>query len=211
VNAALAGPPLICHSFDIANARSLPWISHDWNLSGGENYNTRNLANDTLAILDESRVVLVHMETLRRATLYARKDPIVAKQLLLKIVARAKSSESSSNPDAFALLDAAYLTEAYKQWLGEKAENPAYGLDSYGWISSATKLRGNDPQMQFAAALMTLRGPDADHQGYAQKAITGAKGDELLARNLSTHFLGTQSPTMAELILRSNETKVARQ
>src|SRR5439155_1703024 len=31
-----AGPPLICHSVEIGAAKSLPWISHDWNLSGGE-------------------------------------------------------------------------------------------------------------------------------------------------------------------------------
>src|SRR5947207_9572969 len=100
--AAVAGPPLICHPFDIGSAKSLPWISHDWNLTGGENYDTNQLAGDTLAVLDASKVPLVHMETLRRATLYARKDPMAAKQLLLKLVARAQSGESASNPDAFA-------------------------------------------------------------------------------------------------------------
>jgi hypothetical protein len=211
VNAAVAGPPLICHAFDIGNAKSLPFISHDWNLSGGENYDTQNLAYDTLAILEGSQVALVHMETLRRATLYARKDRLAARQLLLKIVARAKSNDSAKNPDAFALLDAAYLTEAYKQWLGDKSENPASGLDGYPWIKSAAQLRGNDPQMQFAAALITLRGPEDAHQEYAQKAMAGAKTDDLLARNLTTHFLGAQSQTMAEMIQRNNQTKVAKQ
>jgi hypothetical protein len=88
-NVAIAGPPLICHTFDIGNAKSLPWISHDWNLSGAENYNTHNLASDTLAVLNASQVPLVHMETLRRATLYARNDSVAAKQLLLQLVARA--------------------------------------------------------------------------------------------------------------------------
>lgn len=209
VNAAVAGPPLICHAFDIGNAKSLPFISHDWNLSGGENYDTQNLANETLAILQGSQVALVHMETLRRATLYARKDPVAAKQLLLKIVARAQSNESATTPDAFALLDAAYLTEAYKQWLGEKGENPASGLDGYHWIKRAAQLRSNDPQIQFAAALVTLRGADDAQREYAQKAIAGAKTDELLARNLTAHFLGGQP--MSEMILHGNETKVARQ
>jgi hypothetical protein len=208
---AVAGPPLVCHPFDIGNAKSLPWISHDWNLSGGENYDTKNLSSDTIAILDASRVPLVHMETLRRATLYARKDPVAAKQLLLTLVARAQSSASSSNPDAFALFDAAYLTEAYKQWLGEKNQNPANGLDGFVWLRRAVQLRGNDPQMEFAAALVTLRGPQAEHQEYAQKAAAGAKNDELLARNLESRFLGPQSQSMAEMILHSTPTKVARQ
>jgi hypothetical protein len=151
------------------------------------------------------------METLRRATLYARKDPEAAKQLLLQLVTRAKSTEASSNPDAFALFDAAYLTEAYKQWLGEKGENPANGLDGLPWIKHAMRLRPNDPQMAFAAALITLRGPEADHREYAQLATAGAKNDELLKRNLAIHFLGAEGQTMSEMILKSNETKVARQ
>ncbi len=210
-SAAVAGPPLICHPFDIGNAKSLPWISHDWNLSGAENYDTHNLSGDTLAILNSSQVALIHMETLRRATLYARKDPVVAKQLLLQLVTRAKSAEASSSPDAFALFDAAYLTEAYKQWLGEKNENPANGLDGLPWIKHATQLRPNDPQIAFAAALITLRGPEADHREYAQLATAGAKNDALLKRNLATHFLGAESQTMSEMIVKNNKTKVARQ
>src|SRR5258706_4459854 len=74
-----AGPPLICHTIEIGQAKSLPWISHSWNLSGGENYDTKNLVRDTLEILAPGTPVLVRMETLRRATLYARKDPVAAK------------------------------------------------------------------------------------------------------------------------------------
>jgi hypothetical protein len=210
-SAVVAGPPLICHPFDIGNAKSLPWISHDWNLSGGENYDTHSLANDTLAILSESQIPLVHMETLRRATLYARKDPQAAKQLLLQLVARARSNESASHQEAFAFFDAAYVAEAYKQWLGEGGGNPANGLDGLSWIKKAIQLRGNDPQMEFAAALITLHGPEAEHQAYAQQAIAGAKSDELLSRNLQTHFLGAQSQTIAELIQKNDGTKVARQ
>src|ERR1700730_6350310 len=68
---AFAGPPLVCHTFAIGSAKSLPWISHSWNLTGRENYDTSKLASDTLAILAADSTVLVHMETLRRATLYA--------------------------------------------------------------------------------------------------------------------------------------------
>src|SRR6266853_652439 len=70
--AALAGPPLICHPFEIDGANSLPWISHDWNLSGSENYETSKLASDTIAILDSSNVTLVHMETLRSDSMVTR-------------------------------------------------------------------------------------------------------------------------------------------
>src|SRR5215468_1541750 len=120
---AVAGPPLICHSFDIDGAKSLPWVSHDWNLSGSEGYDTSKLAADTIDILDSSQVTLVHMETLRRATLYARKNRAAAKELILRLIARAEGTKSASpattQPSALAIFDAGYLTEAYKQWLGD--------------------------------------------------------------------------------------------
>src|SRR5258708_25723714 len=75
-----AGPPLICHTIEIGQAKSLPWISHNWNLSGGENYDTKYLVRDTLEILSPSNTVLVPMETLRRATLQARREPIASKE-----------------------------------------------------------------------------------------------------------------------------------
>jgi len=209
-SSAWAGPPLICHAFDIGNAKSLPWASHDWNLGGGENYDTSGLSKDTLAILDSSRVTLVHMETLRRATLYARKDSEAAKQLLLMLTARAEASERSARPDSMAIFDAGYLAEAYKQWLGDGAKNPANGMDGYTLVGNALRLNTSDAQMQFAAALIALRLPQAQRQEHAKKAVAGAKTDELLARNLSSHFLG-QSQTMAAMILQDSETKVAKQ
>jgi hypothetical protein len=207
-SSALAGPPLICHPFDIGNAKSLPWIGHDWNLSGTESYGTKNLATDTIAILDSNSVVLVHMETLRRATLYARKDTLAAKQLLTKLAARA---DSLANTPATALssFDLGYLAETYKQWMGKDEPNPAQGFDGYALVKKAMQLRGNDPQMEFAAALISLNGPAAEHQDFAQKAIAGAKTDALLQRNLFTRFMSPQSETMAEMISRNSTVKVA--
>ena len=112
---ALAGPPLICHTINIGSAASLPWSSDTWNLSGKENYDLNRLAGDTLALLDANTPVLVRMETLRRATLYAQRDPKIAKELLLKLSARATANDR----DALAAFDFGYLIECYKQanWL----------------------------------------------------------------------------------------------
>jgi hypothetical protein len=209
-----AGPPLICHAIDIGNAKSLPWISQSWNLSGGENYDTKNLVRDTLEILAPDTPVLVRMETLRRATLYARKDPVAAKELLARLHARATSAESSGHPDALAWFDVGYLAETYKQWIGKDMphmtdgmridHNPAAGVDGYAMVRKAIALRGNgdDPQMEFAAALITLSGPVEEHRQHAQKAVAGAKTDSLLARNLATRFIGPQTETMAELFVK---------
>src|SRR5438132_11009678 len=138
---AQAGPPLICHTIEIGQAKSLPWISHNWNLSGGETYDTKNLVRDTMEILMPDTPVLIRMETLRRATLYVRKDPVAAKELLARLHARATSAESSGHPDALAWFDVGYLAETYKQWIGQKwmrfsadEQNPAAGVDGYAMV-----------------------------------------------------------------------------
>ena len=211
---AQAGPPLVCHTFEIGGARSLPWSSHNGNLSGGENYDTKNLVPDTLEILAPDTPILVRMETLRRATLYARKDPVAAKELLARLHARATAAESSRHPDALAWFDEGYLAETYKQWIGKNMPhmtdgmrmdaNPAAGLDGYALVKKALTLRGADPQMEFAAAMITLSGPQEEHRQHAQRAIAGAKSDSLLAQNLATPFLGQQKQTVSAMLANNS-------
>jgi hypothetical protein len=57
--------------------------------------------------------------------------------------------------------------------------------------------------MEFAAALITLSGPSAEHEAHTQRAIAGAKTDPLLARNLASRYNGNQSPTMAEMLTKT--------
>ena len=206
---AFAGPPLICHTFEIGSAKSLPWISHDWNLTGTENYVTSKLASDTFAILAANSNVLVHMETLRRASLYARKDPAAAKELLNWLTASTKSPQSGG-PPALYYFDVGYLAETYKQWL-EPSQNPARGIDGYALVKQAIQLRGNDPEMEFAAALLTLSGPAEEHRGYVQRAMAGAKTDPLLAQNLSSHFMGERGEAITELLAKPAAAKEAKQ
>jgi hypothetical protein len=183
---ALAGPPLICHAIEIGQAKSLPPI--DWNSSGTGGYALKNLSRDTLAILDSDASVLVRMETLRRATIYARHDPATARELLLKLRARADGSEAAGHPDALSWFDVGYLAEAYQQWMGKNDANPAAGLDGYAWIRRAIRLRGEDAEMEFAAALVTLNGPENAHREHVQKATAGTRNDALLAQNLASRF-----------------------
>jgi hypothetical protein len=211
---AKAGPPLICHTIEIGQAKSLPWISHNWSLSSGETYDTKNLVRDTLEILAPDTPILVRMETLRRATLYGRTDPVAAKELLARLQARATSGEASGHPDALAWFDVGYLAETYKQWIGKNLPhmtdgmrmdpNPAAGVDGYALVKKAIELRGSDPQMEFAAALIALSGPHAEHNEHARKAMAGAKSDPLLAQNLARHFTGPQTETMSQLLAKNS-------
>ncbi len=196
---AFAGPPLICHPFDIGNAKSLPWTGTGWDLSGNENYDIKNLTPDTLAILDAGAPVIVRMETLRRATLYARKDPQAAKELLTRLYQRT----TAAHADALAWFDAGYLAAALTQWSG-KDQNPAAGIDGYSLVKKAIVLKGSpDAEMEFAAALISFYPAQPEHQQHAQKAIAGAQNDPLLAKNLARHFLGSPKQTVAEAIAKS--------
>ena len=183
---AQAGPPLICHPIEIGQAKSLPWV--EFNHKGISNYDLKNLSRDTMAVLNSPTPVLVRMETLRRATIFARQDPRAAKELITRLQERAANSDAAGHPDALAWFDVGYVAEAYKQWLGKGEPNPAAGLDGYSLVRKAISLRGSDPEMEFAAALITLSGPENAHRDHVQKAIAGAKKNSLLAQNLAAYF-----------------------
>ncbi len=207
--AAMAGPPLICHPFDIGNARSLPWSGGSQWRAVDKNYNVSRLVDDTLGLLTSETPVLVRMETLRRATVYALlptmdrtvdspiKDAAVASALLSRLKARIPDPgvKSDKKSTAIALFDYGYLIESYKQ-AGDNSQGPrlAGGIDGYGMIVKAIALRGSDPEMEFAAALAS-DGPlpnsaerRAARLAHIQRAAAGTPEGSLLARNLLTFY-----------------------
>ena len=214
---AQAGPPLICHAISIGQAASLPWSTDGRSWAGDQHYNVGNLAHDTLAILDSNPSVLVRMETLRRATIYARQDPHVAKELLTRLYSRAMRSEAPGKPDALAWFDAGYLVECYKEWIGQNLPhmtdglrldpNPATDLDGYAWVQKAISMRGHDAEMEFAAALITLEGPARSRREHVEAAMAGAKSDALLAQNLTSHFIGEKGESIADLFEKVDTAK----
>src|SRR5438128_12585451 len=75
-------------------------------------YDVSRLIDDTIALLGPSTPVIVRMETLRRATLYAGTNATIAAALLAKLEARAAARQ----PDvALAVFDFGYLVETYLQ------------------------------------------------------------------------------------------------
>lgn len=190
---AFAGPPLICHAIEIGGAKTLPWVELNYHKGDGA-YDLTRLTPDTLTILDANAPVLVRMETLRRATIYARQDPRVAKELITRLQARA----AASNAGALATFDFGYAIASYQQWMGKDEPNPARGLDGYAWVNKALRLRGPDAEMEFAAALVTLKGPQDAHRGHVQRAMAGSKTDPLLAVNLKSSF---RNETISTLLM----------
>ncbi|WP_396623469.1 hypothetical protein [Luteitalea sp.] len=193
---SLAGPPLICHPFDIGTAASLPFGSNaegwrGWNATL-KSYDRARLVADTLALLTPTTPVIVRMETLRRASAYASESPALAVALLSAVEGRAPKA-ARTKAEALALFDAGYLVETYRQ-LGHRGvamRAPIEGKDGYAMVRAAMAVVPADASMQFAAALMTTT-PDqkAAHQQHLAKARAAASADALLARNLTTHFMG---------------------
>jgi hypothetical protein len=180
---AQAGPPLICHPYNIGGAKSLPWgTGSDWNAENPA-YNIQNLVTDTLAILDQGAPVLVRMETLRRAVLYGANDHTAARALLAKLKDR-----EAATPSANAYFDYGYFLASLKQihWLYK--EDLSAGVDGYQFVEKALALRPDSPEMHFAAAIMLTDPPrPAERDTHLSKA-RAAKSDVLLAQNLATHF-----------------------
>ena len=184
--AAQAGPPLICWPFDIGDARSLPWGGHGWH-DAQANYDLNRLAADTLALLAPDAPVLVRMETLRRATIYAEKDARAAQELFSRLQERTESVKA----DPPALFDLGYFTEAYRQAATTRNSAPAAGIakvNGYDLIQRALAMRVSDAQMEFAAALVASAVGRRDAtNGHLAKAAAGAADGSLLAKNLVSH------------------------
>ncbi len=193
----LAGPPLLCEAFEIGSAKSLPWQGADWTaLRPG--YDVSRLIDDTLALLIAETPVIVRMETLRRATVYARKDPRLAAALLSLLKARVHEAEVRGERNALALFDAGYLIETYRQahaisiatreeyWKFSQ-DDPGKDPDGYGLVLKAIQYRGKDAEMEFAAALITADGKQG-YEEHLRRAVAGARDGSLLARNLERHF-----------------------
>ena len=194
VSPALAGPPLLCHPFDIGDARSLPWDARSWS-EGRKDYDLAKLVADTESMLTPATPVIVRMETLRRAALYASHDANVAARLLDMINARAERAGGASPATAMALFDAGYLRETYRQisqlgrfdGLGHRSNTIAGVLgkaEGKTLIDRTITLRPDDGAIRFAAALVAASTDKSAYAQHAARAREGASRDPLLARNI---------------------------
>ena len=193
---AYAGPPLICHPIDAGSAALLPWGSGNGWKSPLASYDVQKLTADTLPLLTPTAPVLARMENMRRATIYAGQDRKVAVALLKAVIDRAKSAASGSSA-AMAWFDAGYLIESYRQIEGVASfsmiaavepllaefKSAPQGAEGYGMVLKALQMSGQNPEMEFAASLMTRNPVAAQHR---QRAQVGAAKGSLLAKNLAS-------------------------
>ncbi len=187
---ALAGPPLICHPFQTDGGRLIAWgTGSGWN-TPDRGYDIKRLVVDTTSALSSEAPILNRMENIRRATIYAMRDPQIAHQLLKTTIDRALATSTNSA----AWFDAGYMIESYKQAVpirdNSKPELRAWAavdetikVDGYNWVKKAMAMTSASAEMEFAASLMTQGTIASAHR---VKALAAATKGSLLAKNLAT-------------------------
>jgi hypothetical protein len=213
VRPAMAGPVLICKTYEIGAAKSLPWGGSDWRAVKPD-YDINRLVEDTVALLTPETPVIVRMETIRRAVIYAawarvdrevnyaKRSDKAAQDLFSRLVVGGKQSalqSASRKPDPLKIFDAGFFVESWKQAYVDGSGKKPVDFDGYALVKQAIALRGNDPEMEFAAALITsIRSDKTAHRAHLQKAIAGAPEGSLLARNIINHY-GRKGQSIADL------------
>lgn len=188
----VAGTPLICHPYDIAGAASLP-AGPDWH-GVSRTYDRTHLTRDTLALLKSDTPIIVRMETLRRAAIYATagmrnwdkdtytaEDRAVALELFTRL--RARTTDATGPALALAHFDAGFFIETLRH------ARMDLKIDGYAMLTLAAALRGSDAEMEFALALASAwPNKRSEHPDHLARARDAAQPGTLLAANLATHF-----------------------
>jgi hypothetical protein len=191
---ALAGPPFICHPFEIGESASLPWTKGDW-LGMSPDYDITRVVADTEALLKADMPTLARMETLRRAVLYASRDRALAERLLAAFTERVHAADTAGRTDALAIFDAGYVLEAMSEiemlghHMGSDLATRGRTLagmtrpdEGRSLILKSAALRGDDAGIAFALALIERT---ENKQPHLLKARAGARHDRLLATNMA--------------------------
>jgi hypothetical protein len=180
--------------FDIADAPSLPWSGGA--CCGRPDYDVTRLVSDTEALLIPTTPIVVRLETLRRAVIYASSDRRLAAELLTRFTQRMRPEARGATPAAIVVLDAAFVIEAIRQ-IEEHPDSPftqqsrqvrglVRGSDGYALLRAAVPNRSNDPEFEFAAALIA-GATDVGQTEFVNRASTAeawTNRDPLLARNV---------------------------
>ncbi len=185
--AAEAGPPMICHPVEIGAAESLPWGKDGFSTDRG--FAADRVPGETVRILERDQSALVHMETLRRATLYCEDDDEAAVRLAAALMARALDAGTSGRPAALRWFDAGYFVQCCHQ-LGIRLDvqgGTANGIAGYGWVKRAIEIAGPDAELEFGAAMVTALARIPQHAEHAAAAKKLAAADSQVARNLEVH------------------------
>lgn len=202
-----AGPPAACFQFDIGNMKSLPWRAASSEAGTAEpfalfpTYSEKNLMDDTIQILDGSTDILLHIETLRRAAIYAAhfdgkpskgREGSVSARLAVFIMNRSLLQIARNGGHAAAWVDAGFALTAIQQMSPGFARLEARGP----YFSKATTLAPGDPAVHLACAAGLLENPEGPGwKTHAENAFLLADTGSHVFRSAETfgmHYLGKE-------------------
>lgn len=179
---------MICHAFEIGNASSLPVKEEET-----KKYDRKKLVKDTLALLKADTPVIVRMETLRRACTLLGSEPGIAKDLLLRLSARAMDAEARGKSDSLSWFDAGYFAASLFQLgveMGFEAGEDT-GCVGYLWLKRAIETGKPDAGMELGAALATHpamhKGTQELYEKHLQTAAKLAEKDSVTEKNIKAH------------------------
>ena len=190
--AAQAGSPLLCFPMAIGDG---PLARLGLRRAAGTRRapttTARGSPTDTLALLGPQTPVLVRMETLRRAVIYASGDAAAARNLFDALRGRAGRA-SGGKAEPLAQFDLGYAVEAYRQ-TRHRARPPGCPAgppeDGYALVRQALAARGPDPRDGVRGGAHHLRPltAGASPTGTWRLALAGARAGSDLARTLAAH------------------------
>jgi len=195
---AFAGPPLLCHRFDLGDAQTIPFGEESWSdIQSG--LSAEEIVVQTLDVLSPSAPILVRMETLRRASIYAKKIDGVGAGLLMQLLARQLREGADNRAHALLQFDVGYLLATCEQlggrspglpdWLGGAPALPSLqNVSGYDLLRRAEPLLGEDPQFHFACAVVTAYPRESRFTDHLRCAIEGTEDNTPLARNIVAVF-----------------------
>ena len=193
---AWAGPPAICQPIDIGEQASLPFGKEA--LEVDPELPLDQVVPMTIAILDRSDDVLLHMETIRRAVITLRKDGKETDRLGTALEARLAqaSGKTPATRSGLHWFDLGYQQGA-RQQMTRKARL-TISVSVIDCFEKAISLRPSDAALHFGAALASWgEGTKMVHYRFMRQAVElDDDPDGLLRRNLlvaGRRFLGAKS------------------
>jgi hypothetical protein len=193
------GPPGLCASIDIGSATSLP-LGADGNPD--PTLDPAEIRKSLPSILGASRDPLLHMETIRRASLYAVRTPDLAAPLILELQHRVLAAEASSSSSPLAWLDAGYVLALSAVGRFRLASGCVCEVQS-NWELTTPRSGSSPAEMTLALAAfdagrpMMLKSPSRGEEALRKVLAVAGPGDGVVLWNLAT----TVPPELLAVVL----------
>lgn len=181
---SLAGPPMLCQTFDIGDATSIP-------LDGGVAYARTKLVGETLAALGPGVAPIVRMETIRRAVNGGTSE--TRRELFASLTSRVLDAEASGKSNAEAWFDAGYYAATWHEMDADAGPDAglASGCAGYAWLKKAISVAANPGEMEFGAALAVHpamhKGTHEAYRAHLARAAASAPAGSAYERNVKNH------------------------